>query len=144
MRKRARRKSRGLNPPSRSPARCRSPIYIPLCFYFIGAELLGLILLYSIYIPLCFYFIIRRHVVGNRGAASTFHYASTLSVGRRSGRMFEKLSTFHYASTLSCTARAQALKCLYLHSIMLLLYPGGVNASYTSCYIYIPLCFYFI
>ena len=97
-------------------------IYIPLCFYFIrlarwvpGRKL-------QIYIPLCFYFIPLDAFRLRLLITFTFHYASTLSVG----------FGFFWSSVS------------YLHSTMLLLYPGRCGRYCVCCVIYIPLCFYFI
>ena len=98
------------------------PIYIPLCFYFIGKDDLVLDMDSIIYIPLCFYFITVFHCVSIACFWFTFHYASTLS-----------------ESDLSKDACRQDL-----HSIMLLLYPIPFFGYVLISSIYIPLCFYFI
>ena len=58
----------------------------------------------------------------------TFHYASTLSDHVRGWWGLLPAFTFHYASTLSSSAcRSLSLIALYLHSIMLLLYPSALK-----------------
>ena len=83
----------------RLPQLCRF-IYIPLCFYFIG------VLAPSALIAKIF----------------TFHYASTLSVHLLQKSLRGNLFTFHYASTLSIQKWRRSIKCINLHSTMLLLY----------------------
>ena len=56
---------------------------------------------FCIYIPLCFYFIFAELFDIKVGFQSTFHYASTLSETERRDGAVPPASTFHYASTLS-------------------------------------------
>ena len=108
-----------------------NPIYIPLCFYFIGIPLhleqgqKKFTFHYAstlsnkfgeadtrtlkIYIPLCFYFIGKNRRRKNTPAQFTFHYASTLSCSSCSGAVSDASFTFHYASTLSLS---QLYRCL--------------------------------
>ena len=97
----------------------------------------------------------------------TFHYASTLSGYSESKTRRIYKFTFHYASTLSCwPSWRKAWPGSYLHSTMLLLYQMKTGSYYgillnlhstmlllyrsahwrwsQGCWIYIPLCFYFI
>ena len=127
-------------------------IYIPLCFYFIYSTPVlyrlcicylhsTMLLLYPqisedevnelshIYIPLCFYFIRIEPYKHGREAAFTFHYASTLSQGLMRIRRNLSSFTFHYASTLSKKVILVDLLFTYLHSTMLLLYPGRYTWS---------------
>ena len=142
------------------------PIYIPLCFYFIGeriAYIAGyfnlhstMLLLYPIrlisafrnsfciYIPLCFYFILRNDTKFLRGDGIyiplCFYFIQKLT------RIPPSLSwfTFHYASTLSEPPEFILTPPGYLHSTMLLLYPLPFSRALVLRVIYIPLCFYFI
>ena len=131
-----------LGSPGKFP--CKIRIYIPLCFYFITIHSLPefsfeanlhsiMLLLYLyqyllqalhklIYIPLCFYFIGTDILLFNSSNVSTFHYASTLSFLDQMHFLDRFISTFHYASTLSDPI-LYTIQCMYLHSIMLLLYP---------------------
>ena len=120
-----------------------------------------------IYIPLCFYFISRAHhppwalcrftfhyastlsiplsTYSRRWSAFTFHYASTLSVGQGLDLCRDTIFTFHYASTLSWSpslVSVETVKFTFHYASTL-----SVSScmSYESfCFIYIPLCFYFI
>ena len=74
----------------------------------------------------------------------TFHYASTLSGWKANFSFMIMKFTFHYASTLSRTAITASDAGLNLHSTMLLLYPAVRVRARIFCFIYIPLCFYFI
>ena len=118
-----------------------------------------------IYIPLCFYFIFAELFDIKVGFQSTFHYASTLSLQPSRLQRYKQIyiplcfyfipawslplrsppsSTFHYASTLSADYFGVDIKYFYLHSIMLLLYPLHWTLFPLPFQIYIPLCFYFI
>ena len=98
-------------------------------------------------------------------AASTFHYASTLSdyascCGVPTPDLHSimlllypdswlikpgtPISTFHYASTLSRLYYNSLVIGTNLHSIMLLLYRSYREWQRPGTLIYIPLCFYFI
>ena len=127
-------------------AAIRWNIYIPLCFYFIGARdaATGLEQLFTFHYAstLSKLKIIRIKPFNQ----FTFHYASTLS--RKAQAVFGTTIefTFHYASTLShLTKKRRPPVTANLHSIMLLLYRTcHLPHSWGSFIIYIPLCFYFI
>ena len=97
-------------------------IYIPLCFYFIGDAGVVCKVYDFIYIPLCFYFIVSVKHMDELSFLFTFHYASTLSVHLLQKSLRGNLFTFHYASTLSIQKWRRSIKCINLHSTMLLLY----------------------
>ena len=122
---------------------------------------------FPIYIPLCFYFIGEPGIWFLIGSPFTFHYASTLSDSADSLSNESISFTFHYASTLSRQTLTVESSCKNLHSTMLLLYrrlpteTGRGLFPFTFHYastlsrkpdhdyrnrfrIYIPLCFYFI
>ena len=98
------------------------PIYIPLCFYFIGFALRDDGLNTIIYIPLCFYFINRS------GSYKTEWYRIYIPLcfyfihSNNVFQCFFNQFTFHYASTLSRSSQQQRYRKFYLHSTMLLLY----------------------
>ena len=141
-------------------------IYIPLCFYFIGAALgKG-----AAAVPFTFHYASTLSKACGRAGTwkswFTFHYASTLSLQpgwdgagwsgftfhyastlsnkyynrKKSGILF----TFHYASTLSCLQGLCRANQHHLHSTMLLLYRWKTPIIRMCTVIYIPLCFYFI
>ena len=129
--------------PSTFPEFC-TPIYIPLCFYFIALRKTSEYSVTLIYIPLCFYFIGQRKTV-HRSTLSIyiplcFYF---IRVGDLDGGLLIQF-TFHYASTLSRLTRSFGIRYRYLHSTMLLLYRNTRQGSGLFCPIYIPLCFYFI
>ena len=75
----------------------------------------------------------------------TFHYASTLSVPSLTSLTYINIFTFHYASTLSATP--QVYKTRFV--IFTFHYASTLSRSWQAwfcyyCFIYIPLCFYFI
>ena len=119
-------------------------IYIPLCFYFISAEVQGTNTLRQIYIPLCFYFIVELDGTCGFAIWFTFHYASTLSNSAHGYPESLYRFTFHYASTLSRKMAWLGNWLWHLHSTMLLLYLEPVQIQIQIVVIYIPLCFYFI
>mgnify|MGYP001777477689 CR=1 FL=1 len=142
-----------------------SPIYIPLCFYFILLTKLCFSYIFFIYIPLCFYFIGKPRERGLR-ILPIYIPLCFYFIAYRSKEVVEMYKfTFHYASTLSDTTQYPLrTKCIYiplcfyfiefrrrhlglcynLHSTMLLLYRSWIQVRAEPNNIYIPLCFYFI
>ena len=119
-------------------------IYIPLCFYFIDQPVSLRITGFYIYIPLCFYFI--RDL--EEWIATYYYLHSTMLLLYRSTGMIKQCCsssfTFHYASTLSPGRRLAPFSFIDLHSTMLLLYLSASTWMTAGYRIYIPLCFYFM
>ena len=142
-------------------------IYIPLCFYFIGARgawmrtLITFTFHYASTLSIESYWSL---IILNE---FTFHYASTLSKTFSSQKISNLIFTFHYASTLSTIIGDRGNLDTNLHSTMLLLYQdqegqmvlkeANLHSTMLLLYqvidvsehqgvinIYIPLCFYFI
>ena len=106
------------------------PIYIPLCFYFIGSPGCCRRGRFPIYIPLCFYFIERKCRVWPLQPEFTFHYASTLS---EINNIVQQCKT-HLHSTMLLLYPILRYSFggyfTYLHSTMLLLYlKTGIRLS---------------
>ena len=106
------------------PLRSILPIYIPLCFYFIGFSP-GSVYYYMhhLHSTMLLLYLQPVYKVERDKITFTFHYASTLSDSFTPGGSTICQFTFHYASTLS-----DFPSCTF-------------NSDF---YIYIPLCFYFI
>ena len=101
--------------------RDRLPLHsIMLLLYRIHCDLLRSD--YILYIPLCFYFILNAEVQGYINTDSTFHYASTLSICRRS--------------------RTCCSNSLYIPLCFYFMYSS--RCASPGFFLYIPLCFYFI
>ena len=82
-----------------------------------------------IYIPLCFYFIGNYFSDGFGGYA---HLHSTMLLLYQINSLISSCSslfTFHYASTLSATAFNMSKAEFNLHSTMLLLYPNRIKVD---------------
>ena len=97
-----------------------------------------------IYIPLCFYFIEHIAIFLYDPWSFTFHYASTLSKFKTSGR--RELMNLHSTMLLLYRRRRVLRKCLRRIYIPLCFYFILQALPYMSLttWIYIPLCFYFI
>ena len=129
-------------------------LYIPLCFYYIGPVDVGAMQMSFLYIPLCFYYISCCSCSSVIPEIFTFHYASTISIFRNSGRfrtfplhstmlllyqnaycwlaVIYHSFTFHYASTISMLVDIVITYTPSLHSTMLLLYLC-CSASLRAC-----------
>ena len=119
-------------------------IYIPLCFYYFVSSAFfrssSLAYLHSImfllfphfmcyddvvfliYIPLCFYYFENSSRVSGVSEKFTFHYVSIISMAGRRESQKRRTFTFHYVSIISHVSHGIAARCLYLHSIMFLLF----------------------
>ena len=132
-----------LYPDACLPAPIGYRIYIPLCFYFILACPQVGWHIAAIYIPLCFYFI---PLCQRIACCSSYLHSTMLLLYREHPGKYPYCYqfTFHYASTLSISQALHGCNKLHLHSTMLLLYRFSLFSFTIFCFIYIPLCFYFI
>ena len=99
------------------------PIYIPLCFYFIVASIGLTVASIIIYIPLCFYFIFQACIISE---VINDNLHSTMLL----------LYLLHYLLI-------NLFKIIYIPLCFYFIGVTSMCISGSSC-IYIPLCFYFI
>ena len=87
-----------------------------------------------IYIPLCFYFIGAKAYILNTGKLHLHSTMLLLYLERESKDRIQVRFTFHYASTLSEQMPRGVVVHLHLHSTMLLLYPRRLCIAYRNLY----------